>query len=167
MPGRLRPGPDRSVCWLRILRAVPTESPRSNPSPRIRLQGSGRPSGSVSRGPVTFPIQSLAGSRVSPMNPRRFLVLAVFAGATGAMSPAQAQDTPPATVYRIAARVLPQERRLEVSGTIRIPAADSARAEIPMRLGAPMGALRVELVEPATSATLEPEQAADDDTSRV
>jgi hypothetical protein len=100
------------------------------------------------------------------MSPSCLLVLAAFAGTALAVPHAQARDLAPTTVYRIAARVLPEQRRLEVSGTIRLPAADSARAEIPMTLGAPMSALRVELVEPATAAKLEREHA-DDDTSRV
>src|SRR5262245_27370490 len=100
------------------------------------------------------------------MTPRRLLVLAVFAGTALAVPRAHARDTPPATVYRIAARVLPEQRRLEVSGTIRLSAADSVRAEIPMTLGAPMSALRVELVEPDTPANLVQEPA-EEDTSRV
>lgn len=91
--------------------------------------------------------------------PRLFFALAALAVAVP-----HAHAT--ATVYRIAAHVLPEERRLEVSGTIRLPAADSVRAEIAMTLGAPMSALRVELVEPAIAATLELEHA-DDDTTRV
>jgi hypothetical protein len=100
------------------------------------------------------------------MSPRFLLVLAAFAGTVVAAPHAQARDAAPATDYRIAARVLPEQRRVEVTGTIRLAPADSARAEIPMTLGAPMSALRVELVEPATAATLEREHAADD-TTRV
>lgn len=100
------------------------------------------------------------------MSPRRLLFVAVFAGVALAVRQTPARDTHPATVYRIAARVLPEQRRLEVSGTIHLPAADSVRSEIRMTLGAPMSALRVELVEPPTPASLEHEPD-DEDTSRV
>jgi hypothetical protein len=69
--------------------------------------------------------------------------------------PSQAQAKPPGTVYDLTVRVLPEARRLEVSGTIRLPAADSVRAEIPLSLARPMSALRVEIVEPSRVAKLD------------
>src|SRR5688572_2140505 len=56
------------------------------------------------------------GSTPVPKSPRRLLVLAVLSGTTLGVPHSHAQDAAPGTIYQIRARVLPQERRLEVSG---------------------------------------------------
>ncbi len=56
--------------------------------------------------------------------------------------------------YSLAVRVLPDDRRLEISGTMRVAAADTAREEIRLSLSERMVEMRAEVVEPSASAGL-------------
>jgi len=54
--------------------------------------------------------------------------------------------------YDLTARLFPLDRRLEVSGTIQLPAADTGRAELALSLTERMRDFRVEVVEPLSHA---------------
>lgn len=70
--------------------------------------------------------------------------------------------------YDIAVRILPEARRLEVSGTVWLPASDAARQEIRLELAEQLRDLRVEVVEPTASAgAARTEQSATDQTQRI
>jgi hypothetical protein len=65
--------------------------------------------------------------------------------------PAGASDGKPPTPARcdLAVRVLPDARRFEVSGTLHLPAADTARAQIVVRLTPRMGDFQVDWADSA------------------
>lgn len=54
--------------------------------------------------------------------------------------------------YDLSVRLLPEEHRLEASGTIRLPAVDSSKSELRLFLSDRMRDLRVEILEPKASA---------------
>lgn len=53
--------------------------------------------------------------------------------------------------YDLSIRVLPEEKRLEVSGTVRIPKASTAREFIPLLLSDQMHDFQVDVIQPAAS----------------
>ena len=70
-----------------------------------------------------------------------------------------ARPTPPATGtaddsphYNLTAKLFPLDRRLEVSGTIQLPAADTSRGQITLSLTERMRDFRVEVVQPLSHA---------------
>ena len=85
------------------------------------------------------------------------LVIVFLAGTAGCAgrwtgSPPSALDSPP--VYRLTLRIRPDDHRLEVSGTVRISAADTIRTDLRLSLSERMRELRVEVMEPSVSAGL-------------
>src|SRR5689334_329962 len=85
---------------------------------------------------------------------RTALLLGVAVG-VAACSPARTTPAPTATtapIYAIELRLRPQDRAIDVNGTIEIAAADSARSAITLSLGERIGHLSVEVLEPAASA---------------
>jgi len=71
--------------------------------------------------------------------------------ATAGCVPPPGRPAPRAPDYSLAVRVLPAERRLEVTGTLHLPPADTAREALRLRLSERMDELRVEVLEPAES----------------
>jgi peptidase M1-like protein len=63
--------------------------------------------------------------------------------------PARTPRAPEGTDYSLDVRVFPAERRLEVTGTLRLPAADVAREVLQLRLSERMSDLRIEVEGPA------------------
>ncbi len=84
--------------------------------------------------------------------------LAVLAWA-GCSTPRMVPTKPDARVaeYSLAVRLQPEARRIDVSGTVRLPPADSARTALRIGLSERMDSVRVEVVAPAGlgAATLE------------
>jgi len=76
-------------------------------------------------------------------------LITLMSATTLCVPPSSGQSVPALAEYVVAVRVRPEERRLEVSGTIRLPPADTAQAEIRLSLAEPMSDLRVEIVEPS------------------
>lgn len=79
------------------------------------------------------------------------LALPVAASATGTGSAREGviAATPE---YDLAVRLLPDAHRMEVSGTLRLPAGEQPRATVTFKLSKLMKDLRVEMVEPAAEA---------------
>jgi len=101
--------------------------------------------------PGIWAIYRLTRSRAAV--PALLLLFSVLATASaGASSPRRAQ--PPAALpeYSLTFRVLPDDHRLQVTGTVRMASASAARREIVLALGERMDQLRVEVVEPSSSA---------------
>jgi hypothetical protein len=82
----------------------------------------------------------------------RSLFQAALLGAAAGCVPAPGGPAPRAPDYSLVVRVLPVDRRLEVTGTLRLPAADTARETLHLQLSERMAELRVEVLEPAGSA---------------
>lgn len=83
---------------------------------------------------------------------RSLLLQVALLGATAGSAPAPGRPAPPAPDYSLIVRVLPAERRLEVTGTLRLPPADTPRETLRLRLGERVADLRVEILQPAHSA---------------
>jgi aminopeptidase N len=81
---------------------------------------------------------------------RRLGALAVFL--LGCAHACMAQILP---AYGIAVRVFPEDRRMEVSGTMRIPASKLARQDVSFWFTDRASDLRMEAVEPSAGVTLE------------
>jgi Peptidase family M1 domain len=70
--------------------------------------------------------------------------------------------------YDIMARILPEARRLEVNGTVWLPASDAVRHEIRLELAEQLRDFRIEVVEPTASAgAARTEQDAADHAQRI
>ncbi len=78
------------------------------------------------------------------------LALTDHLGARSATARAGVPDVPPR--YSLAVDLFPNDRRLEVSGTVRLAAADTARPDVVLSLSERMGEVRVEIVEPSSIA---------------
>jgi len=81
--------------------------------------------------------------------------VALLGAALGCVPPPErppARPEPRAPDYSLSVRVLPAERRLEVTGTLRLPPADTTREALRLRLSERMADLRVEILEPAPGA---------------
>lgn len=87
---------------------------------------------------------------------RPFLLMSVFLLAltlSNVQGQAQATSKRASTIrYDLSVKVLPEARRLEVNGTMRIPTADAPRAFIEFSLSALMQDLQVEVLKPIASA---------------
>ncbi|MFL5381659.1 MAG: M1 family metallopeptidase [Longimicrobiaceae bacterium] len=83
---------------------------------------------------------------------RRLPLQAALLGATVGCVPPPGRPEPRAPDYSLAVRVLPAERRLDVTGTLRLPPADTAREALRLWLSERMVDLRVEILGPAGSA---------------
>ena len=73
-----------------------------------------------------------------------------------ACAPLQAQPQVRATripEYSLAVRIQPESRRIDVTGTVHLPAADTARRELRIELSERMDSLQVEVVRPAGVGT--------------
>jgi len=90
----------------------------------------------------------------------------LLALALGCASPA-GQVEPQAPHYSLSVRVLPAERRLEVSGTVRIPASNIPREDLRLALAARVSELQASIIEPAGSAGPAPVERVSDPADRV
>ena len=80
------------------------------------------------------------------------LLTALVAAPSGCKTPSTRPDPPPFYDYALTVRVRPDERRIEVTGTVRVPPADHERAEFRWSISARMSGMRVEILEPSVSA---------------
>jgi hypothetical protein len=80
------------------------------------------------------------------------LLILLVAAPVGCKPPSVRPEPQSPSDYALTVRVLPSAGRLEVKGTVRIPPADSERAELRCSLSPRMSAMQVEVVEPSVSA---------------
>lgn len=86
---------------------------------------------------------------------RLVLILLICIPATSSNVVAQVQATSKSTLpirYELNVRVLPDARRLEVTGTMKLPAFNTAQSFIQLSLHELMRGLQVEVLRPSTSA---------------
>lgn len=83
------------------------------------------------------------------------LLIACLAVTGGCVATPKVPDRPSKILvseYSLTVRVFPDDRRIEVTGTVQVPAVDTPRAELRLSLSERMQGLEVEVAEPVASA---------------